>query len=387
MKKNALICLTLLLTYNIYSQNVFQNGSYTNNNLEEISGLIKVISESNIIFKENETAKETMFSSNTIKGYTLTNPFKRFSSFTEENQPSAFYEYVVDASTALLILNDVYYVYNSTNGLKRLEVKKIQKTTDKGVFESTINSYVGILSYYANDCKDLQAEANSVKYNRKSLSDFIIKLNKCNNAEVKDYTIDKAVVNLLDIGITLGGNFARFEDTRNNGYKTNGGSFGPSIGGFVSFSPNISKYNLTFQMGLEYNKKKVNYTYDEPNFPGARTVIHDASVIEPYLAALYQPFYNKGGILSPYIGIGTSYGFTLKHQIEINDIFSEEAFDRDVNQSFSLLFKVGTFLNINKNKFLFELAFSDYSYQTPGNAEDYGGNFQAKIGYVFNLKN
>lgn len=386
MKKQLLICLTLLLTFNLFSQNTFQNGNYTKSNNEDVNGLIKIISESNIIFKETEDAKETMLTSETIKGFTITDPFKKFISLSEENATSAFYEYVIDASTALLILNDVYYVYNQTNGLKKLEVKKIQKTTDQGVFESTINSYVGILSYYANDCKELQSEANSVKYNRNSLSNFIIELNKCNNEEVKDYTIDKSVVNLLDVGITAGGNFARFEDTRTNGYKTSGGSFGPSFGGFVSYSPNISKYNLSFLLGIEYNKKEVDYTYDEPNFPGPRNVIHDASVIEPYFVALYQPFYNKQGLLSPYIGVGTSYGFTLKHNIEVNDIFSEATFDRDVDQSFSILFKVGTFININKNKFLVELAFSDYSYQTEGNAEDYGGNFQAKIGYVFNLK-
>ncbi|MBR9846608.1 MAG: hypothetical protein GYB35_11155 [Algicola sp.] len=386
MKKNLLCCLTLLLTFNIYSQNIFQNGSYTKTNQEEVNGLIKIISNSNIVYKQTEDSKETMLTPETIKGYTITNPFKKFISLSEDGASSEFFEYVIDASTSLLISNDVYYVYDQTHGLKKLEVKKIQKTTDQGVFESTINSYVGILSYYANNCKELQTEANSVKYNRKSLSEFIVKLNKCNNTEVKDYSVDKSVVNLVDIGVTTGGNFASFEDTRAGGYKTSGGDFGLNVGGFVSFSPNISRYNLSFLLGVEYNQKKVNHTYEEPNFPGPRNIIHDASVIEPYFVALYQPFYNNQGLLSPYIGLGTSYGFTQKHSIEVNDIFAEETFERDVNQSFSVLFKVGTFININKSKFLLEIAFSDYSYQTPGKAEDYGKNFQAKIGYVFNLK-
>ena len=76
----------------MYSQNVFQNGSsYTTNNQEEVNGLIKVISNSNILYKQSEDAKETMFTSETIKGYTLTKPFKKFISLTEDNKPAAFY--------------------------------------------------------------------------------------------------------------------------------------------------------------------------------------------------------------------------------------------------------------------------------------------------------
>ncbi|WCO02582.1 hypothetical protein [Psychroserpens ponticola] len=266
-----------------------------------------------------------MFSAETVKNFTLEEPFKEFVSLSVDNKAS-FFEYIINASTSLFISDDIYFINDQTNGLKKLEIKKIQKSTDQGVFESTINSYVGILSYYAKNCQELQTEANSVKYNRKSLSDFVIKLNKCNNAEVKDYSTDKSVVNLLEVGITLGGNYATFEDTRNNGYKTSGADFGPSFGAFISFSPNITKYNLSFLFGVEYNQKKVDYNYEEPNFFGPRSVLHDANVVEPYLVATYQPFHNKQGLLSPYIGLGTSYGFTLKHDIEVKDIFSEEIY-------------------------------------------------------------
>lgn len=386
MKKTYLFTLALLITFGLYSQNAFQSGSYTNNQQKTTSGLIKVISDNNIVYKESTDSKEIMFTAETAKGYTLDDPFKKFVSLSEDNKSPAFFEYIVDSSISLLILNNIYFVHDQNNGLKKLEVKKITKSTDKGVFESTINSYVGILSYYAKDCETSLTEVNSVKYNRKSLSDFIIKLNQCNNNEINDYSVDNAV-NLLDIGITAGGNSTTFEDATTGGYKTGGGgSYGLSLGGFVSYSPNISKYNLSFILGVEYNQKKDDYTYNQANFAGERTVTHDASVIEPYLAAIYQPFYNKKGLFSPYIGVGTSYGFTLKHDIEVIDLFSEESYESEVDQSFSFLFKVGTIVNIKENKFLVELVFSNYSYQTEGNAENYGGNFQAKIGYVFNLK-
>ena len=279
----------------------------------------------------------------------------------------------------------MYYIHNQTNGLKKLEVKKIEKSTDQGVFESTINSYIGVLSYYAKECPSSQTEVNSVVYRRKSLSDFVIKLNECNSSIVKDYSEDPAI-NLLEIGITAGGNYASFEDARTNGYKTDGGDFGLSLGGYVSFSPNITKYNLSFLLGIEYNQKKDEYVYDQANFPGERSVIHDASVLEPYVAAIYQPFYNNKGLFSPYIGIGSSYGFTLKHNVEIIDLFSDQSFERELDQTFSIVFKLGTFVNISGNKLMFELAHSNYSYQIPGRVEDYGKNFQLKLGYVIKLK-
>jgi len=383
--KKLLICFITLFSMNIYSQNVFQNGSYTNKQNTTVKGLIKIVSDTNIIFKENADSKERMFTAKTLNGFSLEDPFKKYISLSNEENAVSFYEYVIEGDISLLILNKVYFINDQANGLKKLEVKKIEKSTDQGVFESTINSYIGVLSYYAKDCESSQAEVNSVKYNRRSLSDFVRKLNQCNNSDIKDYSVQN-IVNLLELGITVGGNFASFEDTRTNGYKTDGGSFGLSIGGFVSYSPNITKYNLSFLLGIEYNQKKVDYTYQEANFFGPRVVTHDASVIEPSLVVLYQPFYNNQGLLSPYIGLGTSYGFTLKHDIEVIDTFFETSEDRDVNQSFSFLFKAGTFIDINKHKFLIEFAFSDYNYQTPGSAEDYGNNFQIKAGYVFNLK-
>ena len=386
MKKNLLCCLTLLVSLSIYSQNVFQNGSYTKTNQEEVYGLIKVISDSNIVFKQTEDSKETMLTPETIKGYTLTDPFRKYISFSEDTMPSAFYEYIIEGDVSLLILDKVYFIHNESNGLKKLEVKKIEKSTDKGVFESTINSYIGVLSYYAKDCASAQAEVNSVVYRRKSLSDFIIKLNECHGGVVQDYSTDPAI-NLLEVGVTAGGNYAAFEDARNGGYKTDGGDFGLSLGAFLSYSPNITKYNLSFILGVEYNQKKDEYVYDEPNFPAPRTVSHDATVIEPYLLTIFQPFYNNKGLLSPYIGLGTSYGFTLKHDVTTVDLFglSEQTIDRELDQTFSVLFKLGTFVNVSGNKLLFEIVYSNYSYQRPGKVEDYGNNFQVKLGYALKL--
>ncbi|WP_152611341.1 hypothetical protein [Psychroserpens mesophilus] len=384
MKKSLLVLLSVLLTISMFSQNVFQNGSYTTNNQEEVNGLIKVVSESNIIYKQSDDAKETMFTSETIQGYTLNDPFRKFTSLSENNTPSAFYEYVIEGDISLLILNKVYYIHNQTNGLKKLEVKKIEQSTDQGVFESTINSYIGILSYYAKDCPSLQADVNSVVYRRNSLSEFVIKLNECNNNPINDYSEDPAI-NLLELGITAGGNYAAFEDARTSGYKTDGGDFGLSLSAYLSYSPNITKNKISFFLGVEYNQKKDEYTYEKSNFPGPRTVIHDASVIEPYIAAIYQPFYNKKGLFSPYIGIGSSYGFTLQHEVTIIDLFSEQRFDRELDQTFSILFKLGSFITISENKFLFEIVYSNYSYQIPGKVEDYGNNFQIKLGYVINL--
>ena len=90
MKKSLLVLWSVLLTISMYSQNVFQNGSYTTNNQEEVNGLIKVISNSNILYKQSEDAKETMFTSETIKEYTLTDPFRKHVSLSEDNSRLLF---------------------------------------------------------------------------------------------------------------------------------------------------------------------------------------------------------------------------------------------------------------------------------------------------------
>jgi hypothetical protein len=384
--KNTFLFAFLLFTLISNAQNEFKDGSYTSKNQEEFSGLIKIISEREIIFKHSIDSNEKILNAQAIQTFSFKKPYKKYISLSENNQPAKFFEYVIESDVSLLILDDTYYLKNETEGLNKLEVKKIETSTDQGKYESTINTYIGVLNNYSKNCKDLQSKVNAVKYNRKSLSKFVSELNACTNNDINDFSIDEEVVNLFEAGVTVGGNYANFEDTTTGGYKTESPSMGLGIGGFVSFSPNINKYNLSFLFGIEYNQKKVDYSYREPNFVSDRNIVHDASVIEPYLLALYQPFYNKKGLFSPYIGLGTSYGFTLSHEIQERDNLSEVIYERDVNQTFSLLYKFGTFINVSKNKFMFELAFSDYSYQVPGEAEDYGTNFQLKIGYVFNLK-
>jgi hypothetical protein len=280
-----------------------------------------------------------------------------------------------------------YYIDNQENGLNLLEVKKTIQNNKTGVYESKINTYVGVLNYYAKDCQTLQKKANSTKYNRKSLANFVLKLNACQNSESKDY-LKSSRIDLLEIGVTTGSNFASFENTVGNPYKTktSGSLFGLNLGAFVAFSPDIKKYNVTFEFGVEYNQKRTDYTYKEQNFTFDRTAKIDAAVIESYAAIIYQPFYSSKTLFNPYLGAGTSYGFNLKHDINVSNGPTTNSSKLDTNQNFSLMLKLGTFINVKDQKFMFELSYSDYNYKYSGFIENYGNNLQVKVGYVFNIK-
>lgn len=385
MKKNILILLAFIFSITSFAQKIFQPGNYSVKTGETVSGLIKIISDVEIEFKTDEKSKSKIINANNINGYTITEPFKKYTSLKLDGDVTQFYAFIIESDISLLEQNKVYYIHNKTNGLRKLEVIVTEKSTDQGLFESTINSYIGVLSFYSKDCNSVRTKVNFVKYRRKSLSDYVIKLNECNDSEVNDYTIDKSVVNLFGIGVSVAGNYANFENRQETQtFETTDSSLGLGFGAFVSFSPNITKYNLSFILGLEYNQKKAEEVINTVNIPGTRIISHDASVLEPYLSVIYQPFYNKKWVISPYLGLGTSYGFTLSHKVKDEyELFIEtREFDREYDQSFSVAFRIGAFVNIKGQSFLIEAVMSDYPYKF----SNYGSNFQIKVGYIFNLK-
>ncbi len=388
MKHIAVLAFALFFSIASFAQKIFQPGNYTDKTGTTTSGLIKIISDVEIEFKSDKKSKSKIINANSIDGYTITEPFKKYTSLRLEGAASQFYAYVIESDISLLEQGKLYFIHNETNGLRKLEVKVTEKSTDQGLVKSTINSYIGVLSFYSKDCNSARTKVNNVKYRRKSLSDYIITLNECSDSTIKDYTIDKSVVNLFELGITAGLNFAAFESQSVgiSSYEANDSDSGIGIGAFVSFSPNITKYNVSFTLGLEYNQKAAESISSSANLPNnsRRIVTHDAPVLEAYVGTLYQPFYNNKWVLSPFIGLGTSYGFNLSHEIVDNiEFFNDpKVIELDENQGFSLIFRAGSFINIKNHKFFVEAAVSNYPYAF----DYYGSNFQIKAGYLINLK-
>ncbi|WP_188606145.1 outer membrane beta-barrel protein [Aquaticitalea lipolytica] len=378
------ICFVIYTTN--YSQVTFETGSITKFNGETINGYVKILSDVEIEFKTTLDAESSNYNNKSIKGFSLAEPERKFVSKTiKKTNASYFFEYIVKSEVSLLYVNNNYYIHSEENDIILLEIKKTNEVTKKGTFESSISTYKGVLSYYAKDCPEVQEEAQSVSFKRNKLADYIIKLNECRKADSENYSYTSRI-DLLEISFTVGSNFANFQNTGAEPYKTRGSSPGLSVGSFISFSPDITRLNLTFQLGLEYNQKKVDYTYKTENLISERTITHDAAVIEPFAAIIYQPLYNKKSLLNPYIGVGSSYGFNLKNDVTKKDIITDEAYEVKPDQSFSVMLKAGTFIMIKKQKFVFEISYTDYNYQHTNYVEDYGTNLQLKLGYVFSIK-
>lgn len=186
MARTFPLFLLLLISFVTYSQSDFRAGFVVTNQLDTIKGLVDhrdgSVAYEVCVFKKAETAEPTSYYPGDIKLYGFVDDkiFEARGVIIDKIEKTAFLEVVVRGTVSLFRLNDMYWVEKKGPGLQQLTNNvtgrhyEHNKTTI-----STDNRHIGVLTAMMHDCQDVKRDVGKVQLNKRSLTNLVVKYNKC----------------------------------------------------------------------------------------------------------------------------------------------------------------------------------------------------------------
>ena len=231
MKKQLLFLLTIILSFNCYSQISFEKGYYINNSNQKTNCLIKNIDWKNnpTEFKyklfENSESKKTSIKS--VKEFCIDNISKyvrrivnidRSSEIMDDlnndknptfKEEKLFLKVLVEGNANLYLFED--------GNLRRYFYNKENSVIEQLVFKSykTANNKIGKNNRFKNQlwnnlkCPNFNiTKVENLEYKKNDLVDFFVEYNKCNNQEYINFE-EKQKKDLFNLNIRPGFNSSK----------------------------------------------------------------------------------------------------------------------------------------------------------------------------------
>lgn len=348
MKKNLLLVLLAILSVHGYSQIVFEKGYFIDNSDQKTECLIK-----NIDWKNNPIDFEYKFSEEGEIFYTTIDDVKEFGI----DNVSKFIRANVEIDKSSEKINDLSYEKNAVF----VKEKLFLKTLVEGKYNLYIYNTIGLERFfYSTDSISLEqliyksytisenkigknnkykqqiwsnlkcpsitmSELERLEYKRKSLTDFFVKFNVCNDSKFENYNT-KVKKDLFNLNLRLHLNNTSLNNSIilvENSYYYNpveidlGNDFGFSIGAEAEFILPFNKNKWGLIIEPKYQRFKSENTKDV-NFVSGRklTTTIDYKSLE--------------------IPIGIRYYF---HINEKSKIFINASYEFDISFNSSIQFK------------------------------------------------
>jgi hypothetical protein len=253
-KVRLTIILTLILIGCSYGQNKLNNGFIITLDNDTIQGKLDYRSDlksyESCIFKGESGVTE--YYPNQILGFGYNN-YKLFSSQIIQG---SFVEVLIIGEMSLFKSKYKYHIKKDTSIYDLESIPERVEIDGKiGIIEKS--KWQGIVRYLISDCLNISNGIPNLKLNEKSLTQIIIKYNKCRGTEYIEFKANKPWTQ-VNYGITLG--LIRSEINISDGLgrfpflDQSYTSIDPSIGVLVAISsPRITE-NVAFQLGLHFLK-------------------------------------------------------------------------------------------------------------------------------------
>lgn len=338
IKKHNLIFILFIYGINCFSQIVYEKGYYINNSEQKVECLIKNIdwadnpTEFEFKLSENETINN--FKINDVsefgvygvskfirskvkidkKNYEMSNlDYEKNPTFTEE---VLLLKVLVEGKHNLYIYesgNLVRFFYNNNGKIEQLIYKKYL-FSDTSTIEN--NEFKHQLLAVSN-CTIIESNVyENINYNRSSLVDFFIKLNRCENSEVINF---ESKTSKIILNITARPRF------NNNSFSMNNGYYSYEFENKVNFG-----FGIDFEFILPFNKKKWSISVEPTYQKYSSEIVNDAS-------------HASGGSLKVNLDYNSiELPFSLRHYFFLNKqskLFANISYIVDINSKSKIEFK------------------------------------------------
>tara|TARA_R110002073_G_scaffold40547_1_gene114868 strand:+ start:72677 stop:73897 length:1221 start_codon:yes stop_codon:yes gene_type:complete len=227
MKIKFIVTLIILLSFNCYSQIIFEKGYYINNSNEKINCLIKNVDWENnpkkIQYKLSENDTQSEFYIDDVKEFGI-NEFVKYQRFTVQidrsNQTSnqlstiknpkfekeeLFLKVLVEGKATLFSYNEVnfvkYFFTKENSDIEQLVYKSYSSTG----LEIGTNELFKQQLWLDLRCKNSSQDVvKKLKYQKNDLINYFLRYNKCNGAEVINFEEKKPKRDLFNLTIRPG---------------------------------------------------------------------------------------------------------------------------------------------------------------------------------------
>lgn len=293
MKKNLLLTLLSIFSFNIYAQVTFEKGHFITNSDEKVECLIKnedlLNNPKSFIYKLSASTKEIKATINEVKAFEIYNTSKferhtvnidRSSEITDElsltrkvefKQEQLFLNVLVEGKATL-------YHYVEPN-LSRFFYKKDFSEIEQLVYKSFTSDFgktiqknerfkQQLLNHFT--CEGISnGKITSLKYQKKSLKNFFINYNECIGSTYTNYTFENSKTSKVDFNLTIrtGVNVSSLFLIDNSGNNIRNLNYGIK-------TPLIT-YGLELEVVLGFNNSKWSIIA-QPNYQSYSSDIEDS---------------------------------------------------------------------------------------------------------------
>ena len=293
--KYIFLFLSTILCFNSYSQISFEKGYYIDNDDRKIECFIKNVdwdlNPTSFQFKISETDPSTSIDIQLVKEFAIQNATKYIrkkvnidqssedlSKLSNERKP-LFVEEVVFLKVLVEGKANLYYYENQN--FKRFFYNKENSDVEQLIYKSYKLSYTTIEKniqfkqqlWTSLQCPGIDiSRINELEYEKKSLINFFIEFNKCNNSESKNYELeeDKRDAFKLSFRTHLNSSSLAIQNSVDSNPNTDfGNKFGLGLG-------------IEAELVLPFNKNKWSLVI-EPTYQSFKSEKkYDATIGTPY---------------------------------------------------------------------------------------------------------
>lgn len=377
MKKQLLLLLTLIISFNVYSQISFEKGYYINNSKEKIECLIKnldwINNPTDFEYKLSENSESINVNIKYVREFEIYNNSKYIRSkvkidksiedinkldydknatFVEE---LLFLKVLVEGNTNLYLYkneNIQKFFYNKDSSIIEQLVYKIYLNVDNNIVKND-----RFKQQLWNDLKCNTIEIDKVEnlvYKQNSLINFFIEYNKCNNSNFINYEqkVKKDLFNLT-FRIHLNNSSLSIENSVNNSLTDFGNKFGIGFGIETEFILPYNKNKWAIVIEPTYQNFKSEKTTYLNNISGEKQITNvDYNSIEVPISLRHYLFINNNS--KCFINASYIFDFNIKSSIELKGSDNSILNSLDINSRNNLGFGLGYKF---KDKFSMEMRY------------------------------
>lgn len=350
MKKQLLLLLTAIISFNGYSQISFEKGYYINNSDQKIDCLIKNLdwknNPTNFEYKISENSESLNANIESVKEFGIYNNSKYIRKIVKidksvedlgnlsiERNPvfveeQLFLKVLVEGSTNLYSYESrslQRFFYNKDNSNIEQLVYKKYLIPNNGTTDNPNNSIGENVLYkqqlYSNlKCPTIEIDKiDQLKYEKNSLINFFIEYNKCNNLEFINYEglVKKDLFNLT-LRIHINNSSLSVQNSSSNNLDTDFGNklgFGFGVEAEYILPYNKNKWSILIEPTYQSFKSQKTI-YSEYVTGGKRISKINYSSIEIPLSLRHYFFINKNSKI--FINASFIFDLNLKSTLEFN---------------------------------------------------------------------
>lgn len=364
MKKQLLLLLTLIISFNVYSQISFEKGYYINNSKQKIECLIKNVdwinNPTDFEYKLSENSESISVNIKYVREFEIYNNSKYIRSTVKidksiedinkldyEKNPTfveelLFLKVLIEGNANLyLYKNETIqkYFYNKDSSNIEQLVYKIYLNVDNNLAKND-----RFKQQLWNDLKCNTIEMDEVEnlvYKQNSLINFFIEYNKCNNSDFINYEqkVKKDLFNLT-FRIHINNSSLSINNSINNTLTDFGNKFGIGFGIETEFILPYNKNKWAIVLEPTYQNFKSEKTTYVNTISGERQITNvNYNSIEVPIGLRHYLFINNNSkffITASYI-----FDFNIKSSIELKNADNTILNSLEINSRNNLGFGLG----------------------------------------------